>query len=258
MNDRLNASANNRPLTDKTCGRADDLVAYLYNEASPSGARSFTEHLNACAACRDELAAFSGVRENVAVWRAEVLDAAPRIDFTPDSFGLHQPQPRKRSALLALREFFSLSPLWLRAATATAALVIFALVALTFARTDVRWDKDGFALEMGIEEKKVEVPSPATLTQQQADEIAAQRVKAALAEQERTFAKREEELMRAAAQTQEERERPINVVVNDSRPIRRNPSPGKIKRGGAQNNLVYEQENNDDAPGLYDLLREAN
>ena len=37
------------------CARAEELVAYLYDEATENEARSFGEHLRACASCRDEL-----------------------------------------------------------------------------------------------------------------------------------------------------------------------------------------------------------
>ena len=52
----------------------------------------------------------------------------------------------KRSAAAALREFFALSPSWLRASSAAAALALCALVALTLARSELRWDRQGFAL----------------------------------------------------------------------------------------------------------------
>ncbi|HEX8685394.1 MAG TPA: zf-HC2 domain-containing protein, partial [Pyrinomonadaceae bacterium] len=44
------------------CERADEFVTYLYGEATPEEAKAFRPHLEACAVCRDELAALGGVR----------------------------------------------------------------------------------------------------------------------------------------------------------------------------------------------------
>ncbi|MDQ3805623.1 MAG: zf-HC2 domain-containing protein, partial [Acidobacteriota bacterium] len=68
MNEKTNPAGS--PAATPGCGRAADLVAYLYGEAGPAEARDFRLHLNACAACRDELAAFGDVRERGGEWRA--------------------------------------------------------------------------------------------------------------------------------------------------------------------------------------------
>jgi hypothetical protein len=61
------------------CGRAADLVGYLYGEATRSARADFERHLSDCAGCRDELAAFARVRASVGELRAELFDAAPRL-----------------------------------------------------------------------------------------------------------------------------------------------------------------------------------
>ena len=55
------------------CARAEDLVAYLYNEATRDEAKDFEAHLHHCASCRTELAAFGGVREALGEWRMQAL-----------------------------------------------------------------------------------------------------------------------------------------------------------------------------------------
>ncbi|MDQ3917956.1 MAG: zf-HC2 domain-containing protein, partial [Acidobacteriota bacterium] len=85
------------------CGRGEELVAYLYGEAAPDEAEAFGRHLNDCAACREELAAFGGVREAVGAWRAEALGTVPPLNVERAL----APAPRKRSARAALGEFFS-------------------------------------------------------------------------------------------------------------------------------------------------------
>ena len=110
------------------CHRAEDLVSYLYGEASPGEALDFRDHLQRCDACRGEFALFNQVHDSIQVWRSEALGASfnpaavaaePAIDST--QFVRHR---RKLSALAALREFFTVSPLWLRGATAFAALLL--------------------------------------------------------------------------------------------------------------------------------------
>jgi len=126
---------NERPV----CHRAEDLVTYLYGEASQSEALDFREHLQQCAACSSEFGIFNQVHESIQVWRNEALGtardasataAAPSFDST--QFVRHE---RKLSAVGAIREFFSVSPLWLRGATAFAGLLLCVLVVLTIARS---------------------------------------------------------------------------------------------------------------------------
>ncbi|HEX8136615.1 MAG TPA: zf-HC2 domain-containing protein [Pyrinomonadaceae bacterium] len=112
------------------CERAQDLVAYLYGEASEPQARSFEHHMAHCSACAAELEAFGHVRASVGAWRAEALGSltSPALAgaFAPAAQSASA-AARKPSALAALREFFALSPLWLRGATAFAALTLCAL-----------------------------------------------------------------------------------------------------------------------------------
>ena len=110
------------------CHRAEDLVTYLYGEASEADALDFSKHLENCDACRSEFGVFNQVHESILTWRNEELGVAfdPRavaIDSAVESsqFVRHE---RKLSALAALREFFTVSPLWLRGATAFAALLL--------------------------------------------------------------------------------------------------------------------------------------
>jgi anti-sigma factor RsiW len=113
------------------CHRAEDLVTYLYGEASEVDALDFGKHLQQCDACRSEFAVFNQVHDSILTWRNEALGAGfdPRavaIDSAVESsqFVRHE---RKLSALAALREFFTVSPVWLRGATAFATLLLFVL-----------------------------------------------------------------------------------------------------------------------------------
>jgi len=128
---------NGRPV----CHRAEDLVTYLYGEASESDARDFRAHLQQCDACRSEFAAFDQMHESILVWRNEALGASftPAAVVAEPSGAATQSRPEHRlSAVAALREFFSVSPLWLRGATAFAGLLICALFIFAVSRS---WQK---------------------------------------------------------------------------------------------------------------------
>ncbi|HKS07902.1 MAG TPA: zf-HC2 domain-containing protein [Pyrinomonadaceae bacterium] len=108
-----------------TCERVDDLVSVLYGEASERERRDFELHMNQCGNCRAEFAAFAQVRESVGEWRDEVLSG-----FVPANAAA----PVRKSAFAALRQFFDLSPLWLKGAVGFAAVVFCVLGAFAFLR----------------------------------------------------------------------------------------------------------------------------
>jgi hypothetical protein len=119
-----------------SCARAEDLVAYLYNEATRDEANDFEEHVRQCASCRTELTTFGDVREAIGDWRQQALGslAAPAFEANAaQAFAPVVAPARRRSGLAALREFFALSPLWMRAATAVVAVTFCALAAIAVA-----------------------------------------------------------------------------------------------------------------------------
>jgi anti-sigma factor RsiW len=118
---------NERPV----CHRAEDLVTHLYGEASAEEARDFATHMQQCDACRVEFSLFNQVHESMVAWRSEVLGSVPvrQADFAPVAKPtLVIQRARKLSALAALREFFTVSPVWLRGAAAFAGLLLCVLL----------------------------------------------------------------------------------------------------------------------------------
>jgi anti-sigma factor RsiW len=106
-----------------TCERASDLIAFVYNEANESETRDFELHLQECSNCREEVASFGLVRESITAWKHEALSGF-----------VATPLATKKSALAALRQFFDLSPLWLKGATAFAVVTLCVLAALAIVR----------------------------------------------------------------------------------------------------------------------------
>src|SRR6266852_4089802 len=103
------------------CERVDDLIGFLYSELSEMEARRFERHLRECAACEAEFTAFGQIRESMVEWRNESLGlaGAPVVASDPSlATAATRPEIPAKSALGALREFFALSPLWMKSATA--------------------------------------------------------------------------------------------------------------------------------------------
>lgn len=256
-----------------SCERAGELVAYFYKEATPDERESFDAHLARCAACRDELGAFTGVREAVGHWRAEILNYAPALAplagaVAPSATPVRNERaasvsPRASSALAALREFFTLSPVWMRAGMAAAALVVCVLVALAVANAEVRWDDGGVAFSTRLRNDTkpappVDAPAAEVYSQSELDNLRAER-DAALRELEDTRAQLDDSRaanLIAAVETLE----PVSdsstkaPTPNNSRRERRTVSTPNAR----QPQRLRNQRDEDYVPRLYDLLIEAN
>jgi hypothetical protein len=148
---------NNSP----SCERASDLIAFLYDEANEREKREFELHLKECGDCRQEVASFGLVRQSITTWRDEALSGFVSTSLPATT--------KKKSAIAALREFFNLSPLWLKGATGFAIAALFVLAVLAIMNTTQSGNKEVIAKN----------PNP-TYTQQDVNRIVAE----ALAKQE--------------------------------------------------------------------------
>lgn len=115
-----------------TCKHADELIAFLYGELNKVESRAFAQHLQACDLCNQEFAAFSNIRSSVVAWRNESLGRISSRANLP--YATPAATRTRPSALAALREFFSLSPVWLKGGVAFATLVFCLLAGLSLAR----------------------------------------------------------------------------------------------------------------------------
>lgn len=108
----------------RECGRADELMGFLYGELNDVEAKTFRGHLQQCATCNSELNSFGDIRKSVVAWRNESFSSLslPRANL---------PAP-KSSAVAAFREFFNLSPAWMKVAVGFASLLfcVFAVLAV--------------------------------------------------------------------------------------------------------------------------------
>lgn len=113
------------------CGREEALVAFLYGELNESESQIFRRHLQDCNSCSDELAQFQDLRGSVVAWRNESIGA---LSGVPAAVALSETTVEKRSAVSALRQFFNLSPLWMKGAVAFASILFCLFAALAIAR----------------------------------------------------------------------------------------------------------------------------
>ena len=119
---------------NRICAGNEDLVVYLYGEGDEKERLGFQNHLADCATCSADLSAFGGVHDRLVAWRDEALNpGVVNASRTVNTLDTMRSAPN-RSALNALREFFTLSPIWLRGATAFASLLFVTLLIVTAMR----------------------------------------------------------------------------------------------------------------------------
>lgn len=248
------------------CDRATELVAYLYGEANEVEAKSFRQHLNVCVACGDELAAFGVVREAVGEWRAAALSGAPEmlaLDKTITPVPATNLVVRKRSALAALREFFTLSPRWLQAGTVAATLVVCALAVFSVSRTEVRWDSNGITFQMGVRggtvQERVAAPPPDGFSPSQVDKMTARH--ASEINDLRNQLKQKEAsllLVQGELASRKNAEAPRTVTASvKSAPRGAHPNP-RAPLAQPRDQQLAADTDDEYSPRLYDLLRDVN
>ena len=142
------------------CERAVDVLSYVYGETGEQETSDIEMHLRECRDCQAEAGSFGEVRKSIVAWRDEVLTG-----FIPSTVAV----PSKRSAMAAFRQFFDLSPLWLKGATAFAA-VVFCVFAVLLVVNFKNFNKENVG----------SVEANGKYTQQEVDQL----IKEALAKQQ--------------------------------------------------------------------------
>jgi hypothetical protein len=244
----------------QTCSRADDLVAYLYQEASQQEALDFESHMQHCAACSEELVAFREVHTSVGAWRRQSLSflQSNALEMNAASAQVTRTNERQpSSALAALKDFFTLSPVWMRASVALATLLICALAAFGLAR-----------LAKGPQTVVVEtkVPDNVKPSRQELEAEIQKRVKDELAAIENGRENKQETVARVNETnppSQVKRHTPKSTSVATQR--RQRLQPGSRKKQQEELELIAEdlqltasRGDDDDLPRLSDLLGETN
>lgn len=175
------------------CGCQEELVTYLYDEATAAERVAFEQHLDKCAACRRELHAFERVRHDLSAWQ---LPLAPRVEIAP-----------QRSTLDALRELLGSLSFWPKVAMGAAAMAAMALIIFAIIGTHISVGHgNGFSVDFGSVAKKTEPTPPAsTLTRAEAEALiqeATTRVRAQAQDETRVQLAGLEERLTAAHQVE--------------------------------------------------------
>ncbi len=115
------------------CERENDLIAFLYGEIDERAARDFERHLLNCAECESELGAFKQIRSSVVDWRQATVGAATATSVSASPAVGRASDLGKPSAMAAFRQFFDLSPLWMKGSIAFASVLFCVVSALALA-----------------------------------------------------------------------------------------------------------------------------
>jgi hypothetical protein len=134
----MKASGNEMTDMNKTpnCDMREALVSYLYNEATPEEARRVEDHMTSCQTCKQELAAFARVRDQLQQWQLEDMPIVRVVT---------EPQGARKSALAALKELLAVMPVWGKAIGAVAAvLLVFAVMGtnVSIGRDGIKYNAD--------------------------------------------------------------------------------------------------------------------
>jgi len=112
-----------------TCEYGNDLISFVYSELSDKESQQFKLHLNTCQQCSVELESFGEMRDAIGAWKYQSLASVSLAEETHEVRSTTE-----KSAMNALREFFDLSPLWLKGAVGLATVVFCILAVIATGR----------------------------------------------------------------------------------------------------------------------------
>jgi hypothetical protein len=150
---------------NSSCQFAEEIVSFLYGEMTEKTKQDFESHLPQCNSCNEELSAFGVVRSSISDWKEKEFSTLSMpeivlpIEEKQKTFGLVETQ--NRSWFAAIREIFTLSPAWMTATTACAALLI--CIGLVFVAVSSR-NNSGGDIVAG-KDKNITTPTPPVKTE---------------------------------------------------------------------------------------------
>ena len=219
-----------------SCARVGEMVSFLYNEATDVEAGDFRMHLESCAACREELSAFGEVRAGILTWRDDAMAPMPMMATDAATLRATIRRVTDRSALAALREFFTLSPLWLRGATGFAGVLFAALLVVTVMHFFERTENAVVKQTPPVDAVPIEKVASKTLVQVKQTDAPLK------------------------ANTPNRTKVRDSRIARDTRSNRREKSPvlSEEERSQLSDLLIAAREDEENVPRLYDLLSESN
>ena len=116
--------------------RDEALIAHVYDDIDPVERARFDAHLAACARCRDEVRALTGVRNQLAQWEPDLIVAGRQLSAAG---------PPSSAASPLRQSWWREIPAWAQVAAA----LLFLGVSAGIANLDVRYDRDGLSVRTG-------------------------------------------------------------------------------------------------------------
>lgn len=271
--------------TNQPCERADTLLAYLYGETTEAETTQFTAHLQSCQACQTEAATLGAVRGQLGdfrdhtlanAWRAATHEQSfaerltPAFTATPaqvltdatHSTSRTNDARSARAAFAALRDFFTLSPAWMRGATAFATVAIVALLAFAAISFGRERAVSNNTAALATNRNVAASPSP-TYTESQVEQLVSQRVaqeRAVWEAQNRSgeVDESDQSASPAASPKQPPSARQQTVLARATDPAnqsqRRAPRSNERTSAAPRERELARRSASDEPPRLYDLL----
>ncbi|MEO6390987.1 MAG: hypothetical protein ABIP75_03990 [Pyrinomonadaceae bacterium] len=113
---------------ERSCGRAEALVTYVYGELPEPEAVAFRTHAVNCAQCSAELVEFGGIHRSMVDWRDATLGRLAMPAIAPEVWMpapvVESIEPARPTFLESIFGRFAGSPLWAQAGLVTAALAV--------------------------------------------------------------------------------------------------------------------------------------
>jgi hypothetical protein len=258
---------------NSSCQFAEEIVSFLYGEMTEKTKQNFELHLPDCHSCNEELAAFGVVRSSISDWKekefSNLLMPEIVLPIEQKTFTLVENKTQNRSWFASISEFFTLSPAWMMATTACAALLI--CIGLVFVAVSSRTNSGEMAKE--VNQKTSPTPpvskentnsSPTNSVSDTAEKekpIQSAEPPKELAESGKSTNPIKKPLPVADLKPIQPKAKIIPASTTTTSPVKKNETPkvetnkNKVKQNNNLPNLQNEDEE-DDSPRLSDLFDE--
>lgn len=158
-----------------SCNFAEEIVSYVYDEMAENDKANFEQHLVNCSPCADEVADFSSISFSIQEWRdtefANLATPSIEIPYETKNEAVQTVETTNvsKSWIQSLRDAFTISPAFIKTATAFGALAI--VVGLGwFLMSSFSNGNNNVAKDDKAQPKKESISSPNSIENNQIEE----------------------------------------------------------------------------------------
>ena len=184
------------------CQRKEDLVTYLYGEATSAQEDSFKQHLKECRNCEQELKEFGFARQTLQTW--EVIPPLPMV------LELGATQPRSLRAIF--QELAAILPAWFKYGTGLVGVGAALLLCLAIFNTQIHYNKEGFSFQTALYNGKTTIKEIPVTNSNYSEEATKTLVAKMLADKQAQFS---QELEAKRAQIEQDIQQRINRLTGE-------------------------------------------